>query len=174
VCYISLRSRRLSSSLVSRISSALRTWKKTSFTQCFRLADCLAGHIFGRFRTKRAGKGRTLIKNYFPPLIPLPVILKFSKSKKYYYFLTDNSSVFPKPKFLQKVKITGGQNLFPQRSNFSSGLAEKFCKELATLVLLSHQSFAAMSLAVLRIRDVYPGSRILIFTHPGSRIQKQQ
>jgi hypothetical protein len=29
-------------------------------------------------------------------------------------------------------------------------------------------------IAVLRIRDVYPGSRILIFTHPGSRIQKQQ
>jgi hypothetical protein len=25
-------------------------------------------------------------------------------------------------------------------------------------------------MAVLRIRDVYPGSRILIFTHPGSRI----
>jgi hypothetical protein len=23
---------------------------------------------------------------------------------------------------------------------------------------------------VLRIRDVYPGSRILIFTHPGSQI----
>jgi hypothetical protein len=28
--------------------------------------------------------------------------------------------------------------------------------------------------SVWRIRDVYPGSRILIFTHPGSRIQKQQ
>ncbi len=27
---------------------------------------------------------------------------------------------------------------------------------------------------MLRIRDVYPGSRILIFTHPISRIQKQQ
>jgi hypothetical protein len=27
-----------------------------------------------------------------------------------------------------------------------------------------------MQCAVLRIRDVYPGSRILIFTHPGSRI----
>jgi hypothetical protein len=27
-----------------------------------------------------------------------------------------------------------------------------------------------MYIAVLRIRDVYPGSRILIFTHPGSRI----
>jgi hypothetical protein len=24
----------------------------------------------------------------------------------------------------------------------------------------------------LRIRDVYPGSRIRIFSHPGSRIQK--
>jgi hypothetical protein len=27
---------------------------------------------------------------------------------------------------------------------------------------------------VLRIRDVYPGSQILIFIHPGSRIQQQQ
>ncbi len=27
---------------------------------------------------------------------------------------------------------------------------------------------------MLRIRDVYPGSRMLIFTRPGSRIQKQQ
>jgi hypothetical protein len=27
---------------------------------------------------------------------------------------------------------------------------------------------------VLRIWDVYPGSLIRIFTHPGSRIQKQQ
>jgi hypothetical protein len=35
---------------------------------------------------------------------------------------------------------------------------------------LRHISF----FSVLRIRDVYPGSRILIFTHPGSRIQKQQ
>ncbi len=30
------------------------------------------------------------------------------------------------------------------------------------------------SQAVLRIRDVYPVSRILIFVHPGSWIQKQQ
>jgi hypothetical protein len=27
-----------------------------------------------------------------------------------------------------------------------------------------------VAFSVLRIRDVYPGSRILIFTHPGSRI----
>ncbi len=42
-------------------------------------------------------------------------------------------------------------------------------------------SFIEMHGPVLRIRDVYPGSRILLFTHPGSRIsdpgsriQKQQ
>jgi hypothetical protein len=42
---------------------------------------------------------------------------------------------------------------------------------------LSHGSFPSSKQAspflvflVLRIRDVYPGSRILIFTHPGSRI----
>ncbi len=29
--------------------------------------------------------------------------------------------------------MTRGPNFFPQRPNFSSGLAEKFCKELATL-----------------------------------------
>jgi hypothetical protein len=29
---------------------------------------------------------------------------------------------------------------------------------------------AVLREAMLRIRDVYPGSRILIFTHPGSRI----
>jgi hypothetical protein len=30
--------------------------------------------------------------------------------------------------------------------------------------------FAVLPISVLRIQDVYPGSRILIFTHPGSRI----
>jgi hypothetical protein len=36
------------------------------------------------------------------------------------------------------------------------------------------QPIYLLAKAVLRIRDVYPGSRILIFPHPGSRIQKQQ
>jgi hypothetical protein len=40
---------------------------------------------------------------------------------------------------------------------------------------LSHSGTSRPHLkSVLRIRDVYPGSRILIFTHPGSRIQKHQ
>ncbi len=36
-------------------------------------------------------------------------------------------------------------------------------------IILYHTSFSNQP-AVLWIRDVYPGSRILIFTHPGSRI----
>ncbi len=42
----------------------------------------------------------------------------------------------------------------------------------STLPKLAGKKFPFI--AVLLIRDVYPGSRILIFTHPGSRIQKQQ
>jgi hypothetical protein len=37
-------------------------------------------------------------------------------------------------------------------------------------VFLTHTRSRITDPAVLRIRDVYPGSRILIFTHPGSRI----
>jgi hypothetical protein len=56
-----------------------------------------------------------------------------SKKNCYFHTHTDKNSVFLKPKFLQKGKITGGPKFFPQRPNFSSELAEKFCKELATL-----------------------------------------
>jgi hypothetical protein len=45
--------------------------------------------------------------------------------------------------------------------------------EHSTLAHLDNKFFNIKQ-PVLRIRDVYPGSRILIFTHPGSRIQKQQ
>jgi hypothetical protein len=34
--------------------------------------------------------------------------------------------------------------------------------------------FILYPVAVLQIRDVYPGSRILILIYPGSRIQQQQ
>jgi hypothetical protein len=42
-----------------------------------------------------------------------------------------------------------------------------------TTLLLLHLSYKLLDIQkkpVLRIRDVYPGSRILIFTHPASRI----
>ena len=35
---------------------------------------------------------------------------------------------------------------------------------------LVHNGHILMSAPVLRIQDVYPGSRILIFSHPGTRI----
>ncbi len=47
-------------------------------------------------------------------------------------------------------------------------------KKIAKFLLLLAALPSSKAQAVLRIRDVYPGSRILIFTHPGSRIQKQQ
>ena len=43
-----------------------------------------------------------------------------------------------------------------------------------TLVTWKFYNTKTQCFAVLRIRDIYPGSRNLIFTHPGSRIQKQQ
>jgi hypothetical protein len=81
---------------------------------------------------KKGRKGAKFYQNCFPSHI-------FSNSRevseKYCYFPThtDKNSVFLEPKFLQKGKIIGGLNFFPQRLNFYSGLAEKFCKELATL-----------------------------------------
>jgi hypothetical protein len=52
-------------------------------------------------------------------------------------------------------------------------IADEFLNVVSVLSL-EPQKEKAEPVAVLRIRDVYPGSRILIFTHPGSRIQKQQ
>ncbi len=43
---------------------------------------------------------------------------------------------------------------------------------VATLLIyfFNNEQSYNIYITVLRIRDVYPGSRILIFTHPGSRI----
>ncbi len=79
-------------------------------------------------------KGAEFKKNCCPHLI---VSNSKEVSKKYCNFPThtDKNGAFLKPKFLQKGKKGkfGGTNCFPQRPNFSSALAEKFCKELATL-----------------------------------------
>jgi hypothetical protein len=41
---------------------------------------------------------------------------------------------------------------------------------LVHTVPICHKNIISLQKSVWRIRDVYPGSRILIFTHPGSRI----
>jgi hypothetical protein len=51
--------------------------------------------------------------------------------------LTQTKMVFfLSPNSFKKLKFTRGKNFFPQRPNFSSGLAEKFSKKLATLARL--------------------------------------
>jgi hypothetical protein len=49
-------------------------------------------------------------------------------------------------------------------------LSPKFILVLRLSTGCRRTATACYCVAVLRIRDVYPGSRILIFTHPGSRI----
>jgi hypothetical protein len=80
------------------------------------------------FEQKRAEKDPNFIKIVFPPHI-----LSNSREVKEISPLTQTKIVFFGPKFLQKVKITGDRIFSFKRPNFSSGLAEKFCKELATL-----------------------------------------
>jgi hypothetical protein len=70
-----------------------------------------------------------------------PLIL--GKCPRNIVFATHTDNKF---KVLQKGKITGGSNFFPQRPNFSSGLAEKFCKELATLGILMDMEKCRISL----------------------------
>ncbi len=90
----------------------------------------ICGIIFSDFFNK-GRKGAELKKK----ISLLLSYLILGMSKKNYYFPTDMdiNNVFLQPKFLQKVNIIGDQIFFPHRLNFYSGLAEKFCNELATL-----------------------------------------
>jgi hypothetical protein len=95
-----------------------------------RAAGQFCGRILADFEQKGPKRGRILTK-----LFPFSYPHSREAFKKKCHFAThkDKSSVFLKPKFLQKGKIIGGPNFFPQRPNFSSGLAEKFCNELALM-----------------------------------------
>ena len=80
----------------------------------------------------------------------------------------------------QKVQ-NPGVNVKKVKMLLVSKKAELLRREKAFLEGKLLKSKKTINFAVLRIRDVYPGSRILIFTHPGSRIpdlgsriQKQQ
>ncbi len=56
------------------------------------------------------------------------------------------------------------------RHNQLFWLSESYKKNLNYTNKNFGKAFSQNLLSVWRIRDVYPGSRILIFTHPGSRI----
>ncbi len=86
-------------------------------------AGQICGLILADFEQKGPKRGRKIVS----VLLSSIILGKFEK----YYFLThtDKKTVFfLKPKFLQKVKITMGSNFFPQRPNFSFGLADRFCQ----------------------------------------------
>jgi hypothetical protein len=92
------------------------------FSKLLNILKQISGRILASFEQKR----RTLKK-----LIPSSYPLYFYGSTRNFPTDTDQKSVF-----LEKLKFTRGQNFFPQRQNFSSRLAEKFCKKLATLAKL--------------------------------------
>jgi hypothetical protein len=59
----------------------------------------------------------------------------------------------------------GSATLYKMNKNTTAVISDEWGFFLETQI-----SLADSNNAVWRIRDVYPGSRILIFTHPGSRI----
>ncbi len=99
---------------------------------------------FGRFLTKRAGKGLN-----FKQIVSLVLYyLIQGKSRKYYYFpLTQTKIVlfkpFLSPNSFKEWKILGDR-IFSSAAEFTSGLAEKFCKEFATMVPTSNHSVSKM------------------------------
>ncbi len=72
---------------------------------------------------------------------------------------------------LPKIRTLASQLLFQPTEQGSRDLWAGLLTESLVWELRAHHGEGRGP--VLRIRDVYPGSRILIFTHPGSRIQKQ-
>jgi hypothetical protein len=71
-----------------------------------------------------------------------------------------------------KLLVSNPERLFPingMKIQQLVSIPTKYAKFLYSKFFLSIKNGS-----VWRIRDVYPGSRILVFTHPGSRIKKQQ
>ncbi len=56
------------------------------------------------------------------------------------------------------------------RRNFGKATVDMYFGQATVHNTINISTLSKYGTAVLRIRDVYPGSRILIFTHPGSRI----
>jgi hypothetical protein len=67
-------------------------------------------------------------------------------------------------------KIRGGKSKSKFEGDIDSGPESKEPTVADRRMLNDTAKGLTMPQAVLRIRDVYPGFRILIFTHPGSRI----
>jgi hypothetical protein len=71
------------------------------------------------------------------------------------------------PLAAKKSGLRSDLNPDPGSDFFPSRILDPNCFHLGSRIRIKEFKYWS----VLRIRDVYPGSRILIFTHPGSRIQ---
>ncbi len=90
------------------------------------------------------------------------------------YYFTDKKSYKKKWNwrsiFLLAVLGLHGHEFGPGFSPFTTEILHQVCLAIYAVNTCELQCI----ISVLRFRDVSLGSHILIFTHPGSRIQKQQ
>jgi hypothetical protein len=70
---------------------------------------------------------------------------------------------------MYRVAFWGGHQSAPVRHKYMLS-PPAFSSPLINEALPGRSTAGVYFLSVFRIRDVYPGSRILIFTHPGTRI----
>ncbi len=101
-----------------------------------------------------------------PQLNPYPI-----RVRNTVYFLWNMESEYYNYQFVKKYGARQPHTRTGGRVRRAGGRTP--CPTRRTLTFSSSRwtrSGLYGTLPVLRIRDVYPGSRILIFTHPGSRI----
>jgi hypothetical protein len=72
-----------------------------------------------------------------------------------------------------KVRVRKVAKIESSAVQIGCGVAQTGCGAKLDVAQLGCGVYMVVRRPVWRIRDVYPGSRILIFTHSGSRIQKQ-
>jgi hypothetical protein len=92
------------------------------------------------------------------------------KIPRIFIFLISHTGTRPRVVILLENNL--GSYYFFFELSLHTGMLKK--RNIFKNFVKSNKIFFANMKTVLQIRDVYPGSRILIFTHPGSRIQKQQ
>ncbi len=81
---------------------------------------------------KRGPKRGQIFTKLFPPLSSL-ILGKYPRNIIIFPLTQTKIVFFFSPNYFKKGKLLGDWIFFLQQPNFSSGLAEKFCKELATL-----------------------------------------
>jgi hypothetical protein len=119
-----------------------------------------------------AAHGRCVLYRCDLTLNRIKVLVKISQNDSPKYIFVYSMPVCAYQPNLTQQKVRESQCSRTHRSGM------RCPREHSRLFVRGHTGRGRDNIApwkpVLRIRDVNPGSRIVIFTHPGSRIQKQQ